>query len=97
MVSVAVPVISPVAGSRDRVAGKSGAISYVPPLTAKYGASVEMTVLFTATKVGGKLSPFGSLSGPAIQIGGTAIGPSQIPSSSLSGSSGSVPVSESST
>ena len=92
MVSVAVPVISPVAGSRDRVAGKSGAISYVPPLTAKYGASVEMTVLFTATKVGGKLSPFGSLSGPATQIGGTAFGPSQIPSPSVSGFNGSVPV-----
>ena len=92
MVSVGVPVISPVVGLRANVAGKSGAISYVPPLTALYGATVEMAVLFTPTKVGGKLSPFGSLSGPATQIGGTAFGPSQIPSPSVSGFNGSVPV-----
>jgi hypothetical protein len=32
------------------LAGKSGAISYVPPLTDLYGASVEMAVLLSATK-----------------------------------------------
>ena len=73
------------------------AISYVPPLTDWYGASVEMAVLFTPTKVGGTLSPFGSMSGPAIQTPATAFGPSQIPSPSVSGLSGSVPVSVAST
>ena len=52
-----------------------------------------MAVLLTPTKVGGGVLPFGDGSGPAIQTGGTAFGPSQIPSSSVSGSSGSVPVS----
>ena len=91
-VSVAVPVISPVVGLSANVAGKSGAISYVPPLTDLYGASVEIAVLLRATKVGGTFTPFGSLSGPATQIGGTAFGPSQIPSPSVSGFNGSVPV-----
>ena len=97
MVSVGVPVISPVVASSDKVAGKSGEISKVPALTVKYGVTVEMAVLLSATNVGGNVSPFGSASGPATQTPATAIGPSQMPSPSVSGLSGFVPVSVPST
>ena len=89
---VGIPVISPVFRSIDKLAGRSGEISKVPPGTIMYGANVPMSVLFNATKVGGGVLPFGDESGPAIQTGGTAFGPSHIPSPSVSGSSGSVPV-----
>ena len=80
-----------------RDCGRSGIISYVPPGSALYAARPLIAVLFRATKVGGPSSPFRVGSGPAMQIGGTAFGPSQIPSSSVSGSNGSVPVSFAST
>ena len=51
-----------------------------------------MAVLFTATKVAGSPAPLGSLSGPAMHTLYTALGPSQMPSPSVSGFSGSVPV-----
>ena len=86
------PLISPVFGSIDKLVGKSGEISKVPPGTSMYGANVPISVLFNATNVGGGVLPFGDGSGPAIQIGGTAFGPSQIPSPSVSGFNGSVPV-----
>ena len=61
------------------------------------GAISETSELLTKTT--GVVIIFGPLvvSGPAIQIGETAFGPSQIPSSSVSGSRGSVPVLFSST
>ena len=71
---VGVPVISPVFGSIDKLAGRAGEISKVPPGTIMYGAKVPMSVLFNATKVGGGVLPFGDESGPAIQTGGTAFG-----------------------
>ena len=80
-------------GSIDKLFGNSGEISKVPPSTERYGDNVPMSVLFKATKVAGGKSPFGSASGPAMHTPETAFGPSQIPSPSVSGSSGSVPVS----
>ena len=51
----------------------------------------------TAKKLGGGKKLNGSVSGPATQTFGIELGPSQIPSPSVSGSSGSVPVSFAST
>ena len=45
-----------------------------------------------AKKLGGGKKLNGSVSGPATQTFGIELGPSQIPSPSVSGSSGSVPV-----
>ena len=75
-----------------RDCGRSGIISYVPPGSDLYGPMAAPSLLNKPIQIGGPLSPFGAESGPAIQIGGTAFGPSQIPSSSVSGSSGLLPV-----
>ena len=93
IVSSGVPLITPVVTSSVRPAGKSGDTAQIAPGTPLAGGSGIISVLLTSTVGPSGPVPTGLESGPAIQIGKTEFGPSQIPSSSVSGSSGSVPMS----
>ena len=90
---VGVPVMIPVAGSSMRPSGKSGETSQTAPGTGFAGGIGAVIELLTKTVGPSGPVPNGLESGPPIHCGRTSFGPSQIPSSSVSGSSGSVPMS----
>ena len=92
LTSVAVPVISPVDVSRVSPAGSAGEISQTAPGTwFGGGIGVSIAMFSTRTMFPPSCVPNGLESGPLIQIGQTEFGPSQTPSPSVSGFSGSVP------
>ena len=91
--SVGVPLIIPVLTSKVKPAGKSGDTAQIAPGTALAGGRGVISVLLTSTVGPSGPVPTGLESGPAIHTGGTEFGPSQMPSISVSGSSGSVPMS----
>ena len=93
IVCVGVPVIMPVLESSVRPSGNCGDISHTAPGTALAGRSGVVIVLLTSTVGPRGPVPNGFESGPPIHCGKTSFGPSHIPSSSVSGSSGSVPIS----
>ena len=96
--SVGVPLIVPVAVSRAIPVGSPGYTSKVVPGDASpAGWKPAVCEFLNPKNLPPKFDPCGLSSGPARHIGGTALGPSQIPSESVSGFSGSVPVSEPST
>ena len=91
MAWVGVPLMIPVAESKTKPSGRSGETSHVAPGTALGGLIGVVSVLFTRTVGPSGPVPTGLESGPAKQSGGTALGPSQIPSPSVSGFKESVP------
>ena len=93
IVSVGVPLITPVVTLSVKPVGKSGDTAQIAPGTALAGGSGIISVLLTSTVGPSGPVPSGLESGPAIHTGSTSLGPSQIPSSSVSGSSESVPIS----
>ena len=91
--SVGVPLIIPVFTSKVSPGGKSGEICQIASGTLLAGYKSVISVLLTKTTGASLPVPNGLASGPPIQTGSTEFGPSQIPSSSVSGSSESVPMS----
>ena len=92
LTSVAVPVIIPLDVSRFNPAGSAGEISQTAPGTwFGGGIGVSIAMFSTRTMFPPSCVPNGLESGPLIQIGQTEFGPSQTPSPSVSGFSGSVP------
>ena len=92
LTSVATPVINPVDESKFSPAGSAGDISQTAPGTLFAGGiGVSISTFSTRTMFPPSWIPNGLESGPPIQIGQTEFGPSQIPSPSVSGFSGSVP------
>ena len=88
----------PLTESMLNPSGKSGETLHVAPGNWYGGTRLENCVLFNPYTTPSAASPNGVSSGPATQMrlpwgSYTSIGPSQIPSLSVSGLSGSVPVS----